>query len=232
MVASFRLFSVLALAFSTIAVPLEKRYDGPGIILTNKGSQAQTLYFYNNKRNGNGEADPSYGDDHLPNPPTVQPGETTFVSLDKSFKGRVQRGTTLPATFVEFQLSADNDGAAHGDVSLQQGCDGAATIRSPTTGQTGGFWADLVTGAPDDAYARKTSAAWGDGSVILKDGKKAIGGTMGNWDSQPNNAAVDWYVSKGLDPSKVYFHNGVKGPSGSGTDDISSANNQFEVTFF
>ncbi|KAJ6484430.1 hypothetical protein C8R47DRAFT_958794, partial [Mycena vitilis] len=53
----------------------------------------------------------------------LQPGETQFVSLPDSFNGPVQRGTLQPATWVEFQLSADNDHAAHGDISLEQGCD-------------------------------------------------------------------------------------------------------------
>jgi hypothetical protein len=232
MVSSFRLIPVLALAFSALAVPLDKRYDGSGIILHNKGSGPQTFYFYENTDNGNGWADPSYGDAHLPNAPTIQAGDSTFVPLDKSFKGRVQRGTTIPATWAEFQLAASDDGKAHGDISVQQGNDGPVTLKSPTTGQVGGFENDLISDAPQEALAHNTGGDKPNGQMIMKDGNKALGSTMGNWAEKPNDATVQWYMSKGVDKSKVYFHNNVYAPSDSGTADIVSTNGQLEVTFF
>jgi hypothetical protein len=247
MVASSKLLSVLALAISAAAVPLEKRYDGPGIILVNKGSGPQELFFYRNAWDGVGTAGPRYGKDHEPNPPTLQPGDEKFVPLDMAFKGRVQRGTEQPATWAEFQISADNanpppgskpvldgnDKAAHGDISVQQGNDGPVTIKSRTTGKVGGFTEDYITGAWDSALARNDAGLWGvNNSIRQKDGKNALSSTMGNWDMKMNNDTVDWYISKGADKTKFYFHNGVKGPSDKGVDDVSSADNQLEVTFY
>jgi len=69
---------------------------GPGIILTNRSSQQQEYNFYDNFWNGDGTAGANL--DKPSNPTTVGPGESTFVSLPESFKGRVQRGNQLPAT--------------------------------------------------------------------------------------------------------------------------------------
>jgi hypothetical protein len=247
MVSSFRVLPILALAFSALAVPLVKRDNGGGIILHNKGSGPQTLYFYENSRNGNGNGDPRFGNDHLPNAPTLQPGETKFVSLDLSFKGRVQRGTEQPATWAEFQIKADNakpkpgdtaifvgnDGLAHGDISVQQGNDGPVTIKSPTGDVEGGFTKDYSIGAPEAAFAHKTADIGfgpGDGSLILKNGKKALGSMVGNWAEKANPAVEAWYKSQGADEKKFYFQSGAQ--TGNGTADIGSTNNQLEVTFY
>lgn len=106
----------------------------PGIQLTNKSKKDCTYYFYDNLWNGNGTAGANF--DHPLKNATLKPGASAFVPLPATFKGRVQRGTQLPCTWVEFQLDASDDHGAHGDVSLQQGCDGAATIAS-TDGVTG-----------------------------------------------------------------------------------------------
>lgn len=152
--------------------------EGPGIVLTNKGEKEQLFSFYDNISNGDGTAVPNFDN---PEPQvTLAPGESRWISLPGSFKGRVQRGTELPATWAEFQLCAANDGKAWGDISLQQGCDGAAIIR-PTDGGTveGGFSDDILSEAPEEA-------------CIEKDGQKVLQTTVGNWSSGPNQAAIDW----------------------------------------
>lgn len=76
---------------------------------------------------------------------TLEAGESKWISLSESFKGCVQRGTQLPVTWAEFQVSAP-DGKAWDDINLEQGCDGAATIK-PTDGGTavGGFEEDAIS---------------------------------------------------------------------------------------
>jgi hypothetical protein len=215
--------SFLALLSSVTALPtadaepveagVEARDNtGPGILLTNKSGKQETYYFYNNFWNGDGTAGANF--DHPNNPPTVlAAGATKFVPLSTSFKGRVQRGNTLPATWVEFQTKA-TDGHAHGDVSLEQGCDGAATI-TPVAGgtETGGFTNDVVSGAPAAALKKKP------------DGSKAIASTMGNWSGPANQAAIT-YLEKVVGQKKAYI------TGGTGVPDIMSTNNQFKVVFY
>ena len=92
---------------------------GPGIILTNKSAEACSYFFYDNFWNGNGTAGANFT--HPLKSVRVEPEKHLFVSLPASFKGRLQRGTQIPATWVEFQLDASNDHGAHGDISLEQG---------------------------------------------------------------------------------------------------------------
>lgn len=190
---------------------VKTRDQGPGISLTNKSDKEVTFYFYNNYWNGDGTAGANF--DHPNDPPTtVAAGATTFVSLPTSFKGRVQRGNTLPATWVEFQIQA-TDGHAHGDVSLEQGCDGAATITPATGGPSGGFTNDVLSGAPAAALVAKP------------DGTKALASTMGNWMGGPNQAAIQ-YLQTAVGQSKAYI------TGGTGVPDIMSTNNQFNVVFY
>jgi hypothetical protein len=190
---------------------LDRRAQGPGISLTNKSGQQVTFYFYNNLWNGDGTAGANF--DHPIDPPTVvAAGATTFVPLPTTFKGRVQRGNTIPATWVEFQISA-TDGHGHGDVSLEQGCDGAATITPVGGGPTGGFTNDVVSGAPAAAVVTKP------------DGTKALASTMGNWNGGPNQAAIQ-YLQTAVGQSKAYI------TGGTGVPDIMSPNNQFDVVFY
>ena len=188
------------------------RAAGPGIILGNKSHHEQTYYFYDNFWNGNGTAGANF--DHPLTSKTLAPGSTTFVSLPETFKGRVQRGTQLPATWAEFQISASNDGAAHGDISLQQGCDGAATISATDgSGRSNGFSHDILTGAPNAAVVKKP------------DGTKALATTVGNWMSGPNQAAID-YERKVVGQKRAYI------TGGTGTDDVASKNKCLAVDFY
>ncbi len=125
----------------------------------------------------------------------------------------MQRGTQLPATWVEFQISASNDNAAHGDISLQQGCDGAATVSATDgSGRSGGFSQDILSNAPAAAIQNKP------------DGTKALATTMGNWMSGPNQAAID-YETQVVGQQHAYI------TGGTGTDDVASSNNCFAVSF-
>ncbi|KAL8840883.1 MAG: hypothetical protein Q9170_001147 [Blastenia crenularia] len=186
--------------------------SGPGIVLRNHTNTEQQYAFYNNYWNGNGTAGANF--DH-PDPITTLNGNSSaFISLPTTFKGRVQRGTSLPATWVEFQVSADNDGAAHGDISLQQGCDGAATISATDgSGRSNGFTEDILSGAPDAAVQNKP------------DGTRALATTVGNWMSGPNQAAIDWENQR-VGQQKAYIQGGT------GTDDVASGNQCLAVDFY
>jgi hypothetical protein len=185
--------------------PVDKK---PGILLSNKSPHDGTYFFYDNYWNGNGTAGANF--DKPLKSVHVPAGHTVSVDLPSSFKGRVQRGDKIPATWVEFQLEASNDHKAHGDVSVEQGNDGPATIRSSDgTNRTGGFTAPIH--APESAYQTRS------------DGKHVIASTMGNWLGGPNKAAIEAQQSiKG----RVYV------TGGTGVPDIASANNRFAVDFY
>ncbi|KAI4182633.1 MAG: hypothetical protein L6R41_005856 [Letrouitia leprolyta] len=187
-------------------------HHGPGIDLHNKGGKADTYFFYDNYWNGNGTAGANF--DHPLKSVHLAPHSSHFVPLPATFKGRVQRGTLIPATWAEFQLDASNDHAAHGDISLEQGCDGAATIAS-TDGshRVGGFEKDIISHAPEKAVVKR------------KDGVKVLASTMGNWMAGPNEAAAEW-EEKEVGQKKAYIRGGT------GTDDVASKNRRLAVTFF
>lgn len=219
------LLSALAVALSvTSALPLDNRATTYGITLTNKGSTTQLYSFFKNLVDGNGWASPDYTTPtHLT---TLTAGQSTFVTLDASWKGRVIRGTdgTVAGTWVEFQL-ADAVGVAWGDVSIQQGNDGAATLKSPTSNVQVGFTQDLFTGAPAAAYAKLA-----DGSFLKRaDGLKALGGTAGNW-IPANLDALAWYKEK-IKDNLTYFLPPSEGGT-SGTVVAQSTNGQFAVNFY
>ncbi|KAL7624218.1 hypothetical protein AAE478_005777 [Parahypoxylon ruwenzoriense] len=185
---------------------------GPGILLTNKSSRRQAYFFYDNYWNGNGEAGANF-DRPLKNV-EVDPQQTVHVPLSLEFKGRVQRGDQQPATWGEFQVKAADDGRAHGDISLQQGCDGAATVASTDgTNVSNGFSKDILRDAPEAATDRKPN------------GERVLASTEGNWKGPGNQAAIDWEYGQ-LGKGEAY----IKG--GSGVPDIASKNNCLHFTFY
>ena len=187
-------------------------HSGPGIILTNKSTEACTYFIYDNFWNGNGTAGANFT--HPLKSVRVEPGRTHFISLPASFKGRLQRGTQIPATWVEFQLNASNDHAAHGDISVEQGCDGAATIAS-TDGskRINGFVKDVLKHAPAAAFGKRP------------DGKKVLASTMGNWMGGPNKAAIEW-LEKEIGREKAYV------TGGTGVADVASHNQVLAVDMY
>lgn len=184
----------------------------PGIQLTNKSKKEETYHFFNNYWNGNGTAGANF--DHPEKPTHLKPGASTFVALPESFKGRVQRGKLIPATWVEFQLSASNDHKAWGNISLQQGYDGPAIIKSTDgTNNSIGFTNDILPGAPKAARQKRS------------DGKECLASTMGNWMGGPNQAAID-YENKVVGQKKAYI------VGGSGTVVVNSKNKRLAVEFY
>jgi len=183
----------------------------PGIILSNKSHKDETFFFFDNYWNGNGTAGANF--DHPLKSVTVRAGSKAFVSLPTTFKGRVQRGKLIPATWVEFQISASNDHAAHGDVSVEQGNDGGATIAS-------------TDGRKSSAGFTGPTTGWGDKSawVTRADGAHVLASTMGNWMGGPNQAAID--AQKGRIGKEVYV------TGGTGVPDVASKNQRLAVDFY
>lgn len=186
--------------------------DGsPGIILTNKSHKTCTYYFYDNFWNGNGTAGANF--DKPLKHVVLAAGATQFVPLPTSFKGRAQRGTLIPSTWAEFQIEASNDHAAHGDISVEQGNDGGAWIRSTDGRVSGaGFTGDIQTWGPPEAYQ------------IRSDGVRALASTMGNWLGGPNQAAIN--AQKKRIGGTVYV------TGGAGVPDIGSSNKRLAVEFY
>lgn len=200
--------SAIFMSFSVQPNQGDPDNGGPGINLSNESGSDCTYYFYDNYWNGNSTAGANF--DNPLKGVTVAAGGTAFVSLPATFKGRVQRGTMIPATWVEFQISADNDHAAHGDVSVEQGNDGPATISS-TDGRnsSGGF--TFPINASDAAY------------TIRGDGARVIASTMGNWMGGSNQAAIDAQQSI----AGVVYVTG-----GTGVPDVASNNQRMAVVFY
>jgi hypothetical protein len=190
----------------------EEPQEGPGIVLTNASGKECEYFFYDNFWNGDGTAGANF--DNPLKSVNLQPNNTEFVSLPSTFKGRLQRGTQLPCTWVEFQLDASDDHGAHGDISLQQGCDGAATIGS-TDGSNviNGFTDDVVSGAPQEAIRNKPN------------GERATDTTVGNWNGGPNQATID-YLHRVVGQEKAYI------VGGTGTPDVASNNQRLVVVMY
>lgn len=218
--------------------------SNPGVDLVNAGSSQQTYYFCENASNGDGEADPGFtsgstsslsassselpsGCSKIATSVSVGPSQTAAVSLDLSFKGRVVRTTDTPATWVELQIQSDTSGCTEGsafcgwgwgDVSLEMGCDGAATVApADGSGDAVGYTtpADLVDKAPSAATTTRSSdgvkvitAPWYDGTVL-------------------NQAAADYlYQNVPGDNTMAYIN------VTSGTTQAVATNNRFLVTFY
>lgn len=223
---------------ASAVLPLTHRSSSnPGVDLVNAGSSGQTFYFCDNVSNGVGTADPGFTSDStevssssLPSgcasiatSVSVSPSATASVTLDLTFKGRVVRTTDTPATWVELQIQNTDSscgstcGYGWGDVSLEMGCDGAATVApADGTGTTVGFSspADLVDNAPSAATTTRSDgtkviqAPWYDGTPLCQ-------------------AAID-YLTETVPggSSAVYINNTY------GTTMATSANNRFLVTFY
>ncbi|KAK0725066.1 hypothetical protein B0H67DRAFT_480548 [Lasiosphaeris hirsuta] len=139
---------------------------GPGVIMhdldyTNR-RQPHFYFFYENNQ-----------DDHPWKYTVLQPGAQIFISVCPTFAGRIVRGN--PAynlnssiqhnlgTWVEISWEAPPSTRSWGDVSLLEGCDGAALLASTDgSGVITGFSINILTGAPYAALASKS-----DGSVVL-----------------------------------------------------------------
>jgi hypothetical protein len=207
--------------------------DGPGIMITNKATKDQSFIFFKNQKDGNGWADPEW---HTPDPNvpsvTVGPGKTQYVKIDLDWKGRVQRGdkggNPQPGTWGEFQLHDTDttnghvpDYAAHGDISLIQGCDGAAMVSATDSSSAqNGFTKDCIAGAPPAAL------------VTRPDGSKAVGRLVQMWEGADKTAGADPWLKTFVQPTQAYMLNSAGQAASDGVPDVSSKNNCLQFDFY
>jgi len=213
----FTLATIAALAGLVAAAPIPASSNaaitGSGVLINNIGTLTTEYCAFENSDNGNGWAVPNF--DTPSQCITLAPGKSQFMALPTTYKGRIQRTKHFQATWAEFQLSASDDGKAHGDISIEQASDGPVTIKSTDgTNQVAGFTKELVPSAPGGT----TTTREADGQVVLDT-------TMGNWLGGANNAAAE-YARTMIDESKTYIQGGT------GVTDVSSANNALEFTFY
>lgn len=187
---------------------------GTGLYITNSGSGSQTYTIFEGKWSITSNPYKSV---------TLAGGKSAPVTLPSGFVGHVQRGSLLPATWVELNMVA---GAADGDVSLEIGCDGAVQVQASAWGEGGappvfGFKQDIVTGAPADT--------------------KWQGETLGGSSTTGNHAALDatgtlatgvknqntlTYVQGKLSQTDAYLWGGT------GTGQAIASDNCLLVTFY
>lgn len=115
---------------------------------------------------------------------------------------------------MEFQLAAANGTGAWGDISLEQGYDGPAMIRSLDGSNYGNGFTNILSGAPAAAVA-----------VRAQDGVRTLTSTAGNWLGGPNQAAIE-YEKRVVGQKKAYI------VGGEGTSVVNSKNKRMAVDFF
>lgn len=212
--------AVSLLSGAATAASIPPRGSSPGVNIWNMGSSKQTFYFCNNAANGDGTADPGFtkgtsGCSKLVTSVALAPSKSTTVALATTFSGRIARSTDTPSTWVEVQFQSG--GTAYGDVSLEIGCDGAATVGPAPGGGSAevvGFSkpADIVKSAPKGTTETR------------KDGVKVISAPFSEG-KVTNKAAAD-YLEKVVGNKMAYI------TTTSGTDITQSSNNQLNVKFY
>ncbi|OIW34232.1 hypothetical protein CONLIGDRAFT_650810 [Coniochaeta ligniaria NRRL 30616] len=161
---------------------------GPGFVLRDSDVNVQQPHYYFLYENSR--------DTHPWKYALLNPGTEVFISLCPTFAGRLVRGNPTfnldgkvhnLGTWVELSLEGPPSANGWADVSLLEGCDGAATIAAmDNSGVSTGFAGDLITGAPVAVLRSKD------------DRSPAIAKTVGEGAS---DAAMDYELSL-LDPMK------------------------------
>lgn len=183
-----------------------------GLVVNNKDKVARSFFVYKNNC------------DCVPvKYITIPAQDHRFISFTSDFKGRIVRGTEAVnldgkshnlGTWMEFSWDADGKGWA--DVSLIKGCDGAVDfVAIDGIGAGAGFNDDVLTGAPNGAYLKKTS-----GSPVIMQTESL---------SDPNDINTtprDWLFSQLKVWSKAYIDDHHGNP------DICSVNGRFSINFY
>ncbi|KAI1370957.1 hypothetical protein F4677DRAFT_326007 [Hypoxylon crocopeplum] len=148
----------------------------------------------------------------------IPPWSCVYIAVCSTFRGRVVRGDSanldgqkhLLGTWAENNWHANRTGSTWGDISLLQGNDGAAIIQSlDGNSRVKGFTLDLLSNAPDKAWAQKATGSWCLDKIIGEDA---------------NTATRDW-ETQFLDPWSVYLEDDIDPV-------INSDNGRFQVTFY
>ena len=191
---------------------------GTGVYITNGGSGTQSYTVF-----GGGA---TYAINSEPyKTVTLASGKSAAVTLPTGFDGHVQRGNLLPATWVELHMV---DGAADGDVSLEIGCDGAATVQASASGsgEKGplfGFSKDIISGAPADAFFNPANPTGENLGGTLTKSTRVLDATG---DDTVINGNTLKYEQSVLSQSQAYLFGGV------GTNQAVASDNCILITFY
>ena len=191
---------------------------GTGVYITNGGSGHQTYTVF-----GGGS---TFAINSQPyQSVTVASGKSAAVTLPPNFNGHVQRGNLLPATWVELNMVA---GAADGDVSLEIGCDGAATVQASAVSGGGkppvfGFSKDIISGAPANAFFNPANPKGENLGGTLTKSTRVLDATGTD---TVVNAATLAYEQSVLSQSAAYLFGGV------GTNQAIASDNCILITFY
>ena len=191
---------------------------GTGVYITNGGSGTQSYTVF-----GGGS---TYAINSQPyHSVTLAPGISAPVTLPASFNGHVQRGNLLPATWVELNMVS---GAADADVSLEIGCDGAATVQASAVSGGGkppvfGFSKDIISGAPADAFFKPANPTGEELGGTLTKSTHVLDAT--GTDTVINGNTLK-YEQSVLSQSEVYLFGGV------GTNQAIASDNCILITFY
>lgn len=197
--------------------------NGIGVLLTNNGA-TKSFSFWTNSADDSRTMLTSV---------SVNSGDTQFVSLESGWTGTVQRGEYLPATWVELNMG----GTAWGDVSLQQGCDGGATLSSMTDGTSQGFSENINDNSdvPSDAFfdpATQGSPCYS--GQCTTSATNVLDTTTGNyWAPQAANSASTDYIIGRLGGQTAALEQAFIGTSDvNTTPQVTSSNGCMAVTFY
>ena len=191
---------------------------GTGVYITNGGSGSQTYTVF-----GGGA---TYAINSEPyKTVTLAQGKSAAVTLPTGFDGHVQRGNLLPATWVELNIV---DGAADGDVSLEIGCDGGATVQASAIsggkkGPVFGFSKDIISGAPADAFFNPANPTGENLGGTLTKSTRVLDATGTD---KVINANTLNYERSVLSQSQAYLFGGV------GTNQAIASDNCILITFY
>ena len=179
---------------------------GTGLYITNGGSGSQTFTVFEGYLTYHSSI-------------TLAATKSASITLPPKFVGHVQRGSGVPSTWVELNMVV---GAADGDVSLEIGCDGAATVQA-SGGPVFGFTKDIVTNAPADAlYNPASNENLGGPKTSFPKVLDEIG-TIATGVKNQNTLN---YVESVLSQSKEYLWGGT------GTGQAVASDNCLLITFY
>ena len=191
---------------------------GTGVYITNGGSGSQTYTVF-----GGGA---TFAINSQPyKSVTLAQGKSAAVTLPSGFDGHVQRGNLLPATWVELNMV---NGAADGDVSLEIGCDGGATVQASAISSgkkppVFGFSKDIISGAPADAFFNPANPTGENLGGTLTKSTRVLDAT--GTDKVINGNTLK-YEQSVLSQSQAYLFGGV------GTNQAIASDNCILITFY
>lgn len=191
---------------------------GTGLYITNGGSGTQTYTVFGGGKTYAIKSQPYHSI-------TLAPGKSAPVTLPANFDGHVQRGNLLPATWVELNMVP---GAADGDVSLEIGCDGAATVQASAISGGGkppvfGFSKDIISKAPANAFFNPANPTGENLGGTLTKSTRVLDAT--GTDKVINGNTLK-YEQSVLSQSQVYLFGGV------GTNQAIASDNCILITFY